>query len=373
MNGFINIDSKSNTISVSEKIVHRDGATFKKTGNKFEVEGEFFEEHGDVDVGVEATGHNFHVHGNVYGTIYSKSGEVVVKGNVMNGKIFAQGTSVKMDGNLVSNARIDAPGATVELKNGENSVITAKKVVVSGSVRNCTVLADEVVIMGQSTGSSIGTKKIAIKSCDSSGGNDTVITLEVPHMGELRKPYDEVSAKAKEKETYLKNERFKRDAVYARKKQILAMPEIQRYLVLGKSIQECKLAGKTPPEKETSEYLAIRSKYNDKLTLASNATGLLKTMDAAIELAETELAPLLMLKQDYETAIREAVSGIGVKLDMVLGSTIVKTRTVLPAKQADEIYKKALETRDSKPSDLSKFDFRPLASIQNPAELRKIA
>ncbi|MFZ3233136.1 MAG: hypothetical protein WA194_06560 [Patescibacteria group bacterium] len=72
MNGFIDIDVKTSTISVSEKIIHREGANMRQTGS-LDLEGEHFEEHGEVDNGIEISGHSMHFKSYVAGTIYSNS------------------------------------------------------------------------------------------------------------------------------------------------------------------------------------------------------------------------------------------------------------------------------------------------------------
>lgn len=94
MNGFVNVDPKTNTISVSEKVVHHGGIHAKVTGKRLELEGALEEKEDVAEDTVTESPSSIWAKKNVYGTLMSHSGVVEVDGNVVGGKILSEGESV---------------------------------------------------------------------------------------------------------------------------------------------------------------------------------------------------------------------------------------------------------------------------------------
>lgn len=325
MNGYVDIDTKSNTISISEKIIHREGANMRQTGS-LDLEGDHFEEHGDVDNSIEVSGHSIHIRGNVYGTVNSKSGSVVVEGNLMNGKIFAKGHSVTLNGKVASNSRIEAPDAEVTLEYAENCVIIGKKVTIKRA-RNCTILAEDAEV-GESEGSSIGTKRAhVLVSKASSNGDDTVITLEIPDIEELSKPLQDVIDMLKERETGLTANRQKRLIFAKRLSELKEDPLVKKFVEQNKKVKEFQAKGGTLTPEQAKGFQDMKIAIAPKITMINNAAVLIKQLDESISMGETEIAPLLDLKQDIENEIEAAITGISAIVESVLGETVVRTRT----------------------------------------------
>ncbi len=78
MKGYVNEDPKTGVVSVSEKIVHREGVNMEKTGD-LALEGEHFEEHGEVQENRVLRGRSFHFKGDVHGIVHSESGTVLAE------------------------------------------------------------------------------------------------------------------------------------------------------------------------------------------------------------------------------------------------------------------------------------------------------
>ncbi|WP_165390886.1 flagellar assembly protein A [Pseudoduganella lutea] len=78
--GFVNID-RNGRLSIGPKIVGRDGASVRTTGN-LQLAGDY-EEFGDVEENVIVEGSGITIHGNVFGHIASRGGAVHLKRNLM--------------------------------------------------------------------------------------------------------------------------------------------------------------------------------------------------------------------------------------------------------------------------------------------------
>lgn len=188
INGYINEDPKTGIISVSEKIVHREGVNMRHTGD-IDLEGEHFEEHGEVGENRVVRGRSFHFKGDLHGIVHSESGTVLAEARVAGAKIYAKGHKVDLVGGLVSNTLVEAPNAEVAMKYAENSVIIGKKVTVERAV-NCVIVSEDAEI-GEAIASSVGTKRVRIRAAQEKNGNPTSIVLEVPDLRELRAPLEE--------------------------------------------------------------------------------------------------------------------------------------------------------------------------------------
>ncbi|WP_395400211.1 flagellar assembly protein A [Pseudoduganella sp. UC29_106] len=111
--GFLNVDTKSGQISVSEKIVSREGVSGRTTGN-LELMGAF-EEFGDVQELRDVIGSDITVHGDVYGNIKSSGGAVVLGRNLVGGSVASAGGTIRIVG-VASGSSIQCPGGEVRIE-----------------------------------------------------------------------------------------------------------------------------------------------------------------------------------------------------------------------------------------------------------------
>jgi len=101
MDGFISIDAKLNSISITEKIETKDGISAKTTGDLALAVEEFIE-HGEVQEGRTVKGKHMTFLDDVFGNVVSQGGNIVIAGNVSGGRIEAQ------DGNITLGKRASA-------------------------------------------------------------------------------------------------------------------------------------------------------------------------------------------------------------------------------------------------------------------------
>ncbi|HQT26058.1 MAG TPA: FapA family protein, partial [Burkholderiales bacterium] len=94
MDGFLNLDTSTNRIAVTERIVNYGGVSMKTTGDLM-LDGEHFEEHGDIQEKRVVEGKSITVFGDVFGTVLSAGGRIHFK------KSLVGGSAVNEDGDII--------------------------------------------------------------------------------------------------------------------------------------------------------------------------------------------------------------------------------------------------------------------------------
>jgi hypothetical protein len=224
--GFLNIDKSSQQISITEKIINREGVNQRTTGNLFLV-GDHYEEHGEVQEHRAVEGHHMKFHADVFGSVVSKGGDVHLCANLAGGSISNQGGSVRVDGR-VSRATIDARDSEVEAGYAESSSFVVGKLKLGRAVA-CEIVAEEVDI-DEAVGCSIAARRINIRRAGSRRDVDCLVSLCLPDFAALdklraaeTKAADELKAKIKDRQAGL-------DALQA-------TPEVRNYLAAEQRIR----------------------------------------------------------------------------------------------------------------------------------------
>jgi len=187
INGFLNINSASNSIAVTEKIISHGGVSMRTTGD-LALDGEFFEEHGEVQESRVIKGRNITIHADVYGKIMSRGGEILLKQNLVGGSAHNQHGDVRVEG-LSSNALIQAPEGCVCVGRAENAVICARQIQIESAV-NCILVADQLQVQSAS-GCLIAGKDIRIETAGSRRHIQTMISVLLPDLSSFNQ---EISA-----------------------------------------------------------------------------------------------------------------------------------------------------------------------------------
>jgi uncharacterized protein (DUF342 family) len=178
MDGFINIDNKTNQISVTEKIVSHEGVSMKTTGD-VTLTGDEFEEHGEVQDRRVVEGKHMTFFADVYGGVVSRGGRVVFKASIAGGSASSPGGSIVVEGRA-SRATLEARGGEVRVEFAEGCSIVANRVVVNHAV-NCDILGEEVEV-GASEGSAIAGKHVKIAQSGTRKDTETIVAVLVPDM-----------------------------------------------------------------------------------------------------------------------------------------------------------------------------------------------
>ncbi len=176
ISGFLHIDAQSHLISVTEKIVSKQGVNMHTTGN-LDLAGADFEEHGEVQEKRQVTGHNMTFLANVFGQVVSDGGKIELKKNLAGGEARNPKGSIVIEG-TVSNATIEAKDGEIALNIANNSLIVGKKVKIQQAV-NCDILAEEVEVE-TCKGCAIAGKVISIHGADAWKGTETHVSIHLP-------------------------------------------------------------------------------------------------------------------------------------------------------------------------------------------------
>jgi len=139
--GFLDLDTRTNLVSVSETVINKEGVSLRTTGD-ISLAGDHFENHGDVQERRLVDGKHMTFHGDIFGQIESRGGDVKIKGNVISGSVSSRSGSIHLEGRA-SRAQIDARGGRVEIELAEGSRIIGKLVRIKRAVR-CEIIADRV-------------------------------------------------------------------------------------------------------------------------------------------------------------------------------------------------------------------------------------
>lgn len=194
--GFINIDKQSNQLSVTEKIVSREGVSMKTTGD-VALSGDEFEEHGEVQERRVVEGLHMTFHADVFGNIVSRGGRVLLKSNIAGGEAHSPGGSIIVAGRA-SRATLEAKGGEVMAEFAEGCTIVGSRVKVNHAV-NCDILGEEIAV-GVSEGCAIAGKHVRIGQSKTRKDDETIVAILVPDLSKLEREARELEAELAEEE-----------------------------------------------------------------------------------------------------------------------------------------------------------------------------
>lgn len=176
IDGFINIDKQNQLISVTEKIVSREGVSMRTTGD-VALAGDEFEEHGEVQERRVVEGRHMTFFSDVFGNIISRGGRVLLKSCLAGGHIESPDGSITIEGRT-SRAVLEARGGDVQVEFAESSTIVGSRVTVKHAV-NCDILG-EAVNVEFSEGCAIAGKQVRIARSGAKRDIETIVALLVP-------------------------------------------------------------------------------------------------------------------------------------------------------------------------------------------------
>ncbi|SUX30332.1 Protein of uncharacterised function (DUF342) [Chromobacterium vaccinii] len=225
--GFLNIDSATNQISVVDKIVNMDGVSVRTTGD-LALQGDEYEEHGEVQERRIVTGKNLTMFNNVYGTVRSTGGRIVLKQNLVGGALLNDAGPISVEG-LVSNAQVRAEQGEVTLNRAENALVIGQKVSIAEAT-GCIILAEDVDI-GQGIACAIAAKQLHIGKAGARGNQETAISMLLPDLsGFVRK----LEALQQQQQDCLQ----KMDAIQKARAALMETEEFKRYVGLAARLKK---------------------------------------------------------------------------------------------------------------------------------------
>lgn len=227
MNGFLSIDHATNKMSISEKIINKQGVNIRTTGN-LALMGDEYEEFGEIQEGRTVSGKSITTHADVYGRLVSSGGTIAVKRNLSGGCAINRDGPITVDG-LAINAVLQAPRGEITVRHAENCVICGQRVVIVEKAVACDIHAREVEV-AESEGSAIAGQKIVIGSARERRGNESLVSVIVPDLDGFARL--EAALVERMKDLDEADERARQAAERAR-----AQPDVARYLAIAQRVK----------------------------------------------------------------------------------------------------------------------------------------
>ena len=224
--GFLTIDTLTNQFSITDKIVNREGVSIRTTGD-LSLTGEEYEEFGEIQEKRTVECRSITAHSDVFGTIVSHGGTVLLRKNVVGGRVSNEAGDIVIDG-LASGAVLIALDGCVTVKRAESCLIIARMVVLGNATR-CDVLADEILV-DRVDGCAIAGKAISALETRARGEIDCVLSLLIPDLSVYRTRIEGLKGKRTGLEQKIENQRLKSNEVRKQK-------DVARYLTIASELQ----------------------------------------------------------------------------------------------------------------------------------------
>ncbi len=330
--GFLNIDTQSQVISVTEKIVNRSGVSLRTTGN-LALSGDEYEEHGEVQERRVVDGKHMSFHANVYGSINSSGGRVHLLANLSGGNIRNTGGSIQVD-KRATNAVLDARGGEVHIGQAEGVTVIAAKVKIEKAV-GCDIVAEEVEI-GDATACAITARRIHLARAGDRKGIETLVSVWVPDFSAIDKRIADIEKSIAETQEQIKAKQAMLD-------DRLATPEVTKYIAVNERIRSGAL--KLSPAQDAQWQQAVQ-KLARPLQEIRALRGDIDKLKANISSEQEDIDGLLTQRNDPG-------EGVNCTIDAVTGDVTVRTQAGLPGAAvhpgiAAQDMKKLRDPKDTK-------------------------
>ena len=301
--GFLSVDSKSNRISITDKIISLEGVSGRTTGN-LQLAGAY-EEYGDVQEQREVTGSDITVHGNVYGNITSRGGTVVLDKNLVSGSINNADGNITVTG-VASNSVIHTRNGKITIGRAENCVISGSSVQID-ECSNCEIVSDDMLI-SVAEGCAVAGRNVEIESAGPRRSAEMLVYVLVREVTQFDQEIAELEQRVA---AFAQANQANLDEI----ERISTVPDVRRYLALSAKLrtQELQL---------TPEQGHLLRKIADAVETEMQAIAKLKT---DIQAGQTQHK---LLQDRLARVIEQKVEAAGIArcgLHMVSGETIVRT------------------------------------------------
>jgi hypothetical protein len=305
MSGFLSVDAQSNLLTVTEKIVSKQGVSMETTGN-LELTGLDYEEHGEVLEKRQVSGHNMTFFADVFGQAISDGGKIEFKANLAGGAARSPQGLVVVEG-TASNATVEAKDGEIQINIAHNTLVIGRKVKIHQAV-NCDVIADEIEIESCAACAVLG-KSILLHTSKDWKNTETLVSIQVP---------DETAwdLRQEDLEKQLADLQRAKAGKAENAEQIGNQPEVKKFLALRAKVEsgEIKIApAQEAGWKTTTVRFASVTRLRDKL------------LDEVRKLTIDEEYLIKQLEK-LTLARKTAEEAVSFEVREVAGDTIVRTR-----------------------------------------------
>ena len=307
--GFLNIDAKSQQVSVTEKIINREGVSQRTTGNLILV-GDHYEEHGEVQEHRTVEGRNMKFHADVFGIVVSHGGELHLCANLAGGSVKNQGGKLQIDGR-VSRAAIEARDCEVQAAYAESSSFVVGKLRLGRAV-GCEIIAEEVDI-DEAIACSIAARRITIRRAGSRRDVECLVSICLPDFASLDKQRAEEARLAEELKAKIADRQGGLDA-------LLATPEVRGYFTAEKRI---RAGGVSLTAAQEAQWRQATQRLARPLQEIQALQKQLDTLNATLAERQSQLA-------EMDARREQAGAGNACDVVQVVGGVAVQTIVVPP-------------------------------------------
>ncbi|NWG87112.1 MAG: DUF342 domain-containing protein [Hydrogenophilaceae bacterium] len=304
IDGFLNLDTETSQLSVTEKIINKEGVSLRTTGD-VSFKCDEYEEHGEVQEGREVKGKHMTFMNNVFGHILSDGGRIAIKSNLTTGSAKSPGGSIAIEGNA-SRAVIEAKGGEIDLNYVDSSIIIGAKVRIKHAV-SCDIYADDIHIE-LAEGCAIAGRHVQVDMSRAKRDIENLINILVPNPSEFEQQLAELNQAKSEAITLIKDK--------SQEAQELAnQPALKTYL----SVQQKLKAGEiTLAAEQKADLQRLQAKVAIPLQQLQIARQQMLANRSRLEELDRQIQ---QLQQQHESL----TVGVACKLAAVDGETLVRT------------------------------------------------
>ena len=325
--GFVQVDPKSRIVTISEKIINRDGVSLRTTGNLV-LPGDHYEEHGVVQEKASVEGKHMIYMADVFGDIVSRGGNVLIRRNLVGGSVRDPGGTVVVEGKA-SRAVLEAPGGEVRLHYAENCRIAAARVHITQAV-HCEILAREISIESAEA-CAIAGQKMQLVHVTTRHDIETTISLLTPDLSALAKQLEAARAQQSLCEDVIRSKR-------AELERITEQPEMKSYMVLAAKV-------KAKAVNLTAEQSVNWERLQDRVAPQLRRV---KSLNEDLQGASSMHADNKRAVQHAEQLMADASGEVSCQIAEISGETVIRTVNLKPEEgRLENLGARDLRTRFS--------------------------
>jgi uncharacterized protein len=307
--GFLMVDPKTSRISVEDKVVSHDGVSAKTTGN-LSLTGDY-EEFGEVQEKRVIEADSITVHGDVYGSLVSRGGTIVVRANLVGGSARNARGDIHVRG-VASAAVLSAEDGKIVIERAENCVIAGPRVEIGHAV-NCEVVGDEVVL-GVAEGCALAGRRVTVECTVPRKQSEMLVAVLRAEGQQIDEVIAAVTQRVAQFATLAAQLKAALDAMTAK-------PDVRRYLMLAARVRKGEV--NLTPE-QARQFQKMAQDVAPALKAIGDASTKLKAAEAEQQAGTRMLANL-------EAQRGDAASISSVEIASVQGETQVRILGYSPA------------------------------------------
>lgn len=307
--GFLMVDPKTSRIAVEDKVVSHDGVSAKTTGN-LSLTGDY-EEFGEVQEKRVIEADCITVHGDVFGSLVSRGGTIVVRANLGGGSARNACGDIHVHG-VASSAMLSAEDGRIVIERAENCVIAGTRVEVNHAV-NCEIVGDEVVL-GIAEGCALAGRRVTVECTVPRKQSEMLVAVLRAEGQQIDEVIAAVTQRVAQFATLAAQLKAARDALTGK-------PDVRRYLMLAARVRKGEI--NLSPE-QTRQFQKMAQDVAPALKAIGDASAKVKAAEAEQQAGAHMLANL-------EAQRGDAASISSVTIASVQGETQVRILGYSPA------------------------------------------